>query len=118
MISVAWEKGSAKDQREHQRDDLKSIIWLNIILRKRTQNKKPLPEYRNYLSLSVELLKFSFLSSDILLYVHITVDIIPFILLDLQGVVQRCSPLLSGRMDGWDGCVCAVGVAVAATGSG
>lgn len=118
MTSVAWEKGSAKDQREHQRDDLKSIIWLNIILRKRTQNKKPLLEYRNYFSLSVEPLKFFFLCSDILLYAHITVDIIPFILLDLRGIVQRRSPLLSGWMDGWDECVCAAGVAVAAAGSG
>ena len=63
----------------------------------------------------MELLKCSFLCSDSLFYAHITVDIVPFIVLDLKDIIQRCSPLLSGWMDGWDGCVCAVGVAVAAT---
>lgn len=73
MASVAGERGSAKDQREHQIDDQKSIIWLNI-----KRKKKRFPEYRNYVSLGVKLWKFSFLCSNILSCASITVDIIYF----------------------------------------
>ena len=66
----------------------------------------------------MELLKFSFLCSESLFCAHITVGIVPFILLDLKDIFQSCSPPLSGWKDGWDGHVCAMGEAVATAGRG
>lgn len=71
VASVAGERGSAKDQREHQIGDQKSLIWLNI-------KRKRIPEYRNYVSLGVKLWKFSFLCSNMLSCASIAVDIICF----------------------------------------